>query len=331
MKITVDISGDYPDGITTYFNFQNYANKYQNLKNTSLSIGFNSVYNKEVHDLIQECDTRMFLNTEHPCTFYGKKEDGLLTSDVNNIFTDVFTICPYSTEWINNLHHGGSKKFKFDFFPIDKINAIKFDCEDKSIDSIFHGSICGKTHENTIRAISDFNYRFVTLGPDYWHPNEDIDINFLYSKVTNMAITTAQKWYLLSKTKTIPIQNQLYMKPGQVENIKQHQDWHLNKAFEGVEDTNIICQIKPRVVEAAFFKVLMLVKKDNWNAIEFLYEPDKEFLYYDDEKDLPEMISEITNNWDKYKHIVDNAYDKAMRQYTTEATLDRMVSSIGEK
>jgi hypothetical protein len=331
MKITIDISGDYPDGITTYFNFQNYVGKYEHLSDTSLSIGFNSVYNKEVHNHIKDCKIKMFLNTEHPCTFYGKKEDGLLTSDINNNFTDVFTICPYSTDWINNLHQGGSNKFKFDFFPIDKVNALKFDCEEKTIDSIFHGSICGKAHENTIRAISDFNYRFVTLGPDYWHPNEDIDTNFLYSKVTNMAITTAQKWHILSKTKTIPIQNQLYMKEGQIDNIKQHQDWELNKAFEGVEETNIICQIKPRVVEAAFFKVLMLVKKDNWNAIEFLYEPEKEFLYYDDEKDLPDMISEITKNWENYKHIVDNAYNRAMKEYTTEATLARMVSSLGTK
>ena len=71
----------------------------------------------------------------------------------------------------------------------------------------------------------------------------------------------------------------------------------------------------------------MLVKKDPWNAIEYFYEPEKEFLYYEDEKELPEMISEISNNWQKYTHIVDNAYDRAINNYTTEAVLDTIMKN----
>jgi spore maturation protein CgeB len=70
---------------------------------------------------------------------------------------------------------------------------------------------------------------------------------------------------------------------------------------------------------------LMLVKRDPWNAIEFFYEPEKEFLYYEDESELPDMIREITNNWEKYKFIVDNAYERAINNYTTEAVLDTMM------
>jgi spore maturation protein CgeB len=74
----------------------------------------------------------------------------------------------------------------------------------------------------------------------------------------------------------------------------------------------------------------MLVKRDPWNAIEFFYEPEKEFLYYDDEEELPGLIEKISSNWNDYKHIVDNAYDKAMKNFTTEAVLRKMIEDAAK-
>jgi len=62
----------------------------------------------------------------------------------------------------------------------------------------------------------------------------------------------------------------------------------------------------------------MLVKRDPWNVIEYWFEPDKEFVYYDNEEDLPEIINEILSNWQDYEQIVENAFDKAINNYTID-------------
>ena len=43
-----------------------------------------------------------------------------------------------------------------------------------------------------------------------------------------------------------------------------------------------------------------------------------DFLYYESNEQLRPMIQEITENWDNYKHIVDNAYEKAVNNYTSQ-------------
>ena len=325
MKLFKSLGQNYPDCIVTYFNYEDYIEKYHFIKDTCLSIGYNCLWNSEVHRHVKEFDKRIYFNGEQPCSFQTPdKKTALRSCGLDDIFTDVYTICPYTADWVNDRYHGGREKFKTTIFPIDKKNILKFNSDEKIYDAIFYGSICGKTHEKIVNAINSFNYKFITLGPQYWHPNESLDVNSLWEKVTDYDITTFQKWDILSKTKVVPIVNHLFLKDDGIKNIKSFEGWEDNKVFSNVDD-RIMAQLKPRIVEAAFFKMLMLVKRDPWNAIEYFYEPEKEFLYYDDEKELPGLIEHISKNWNDYRHIVDNAYDKAMKNYTTEAVLERMI------
>jgi spore maturation protein CgeB len=63
--------------------------------------------------------------------------------------------------------------------------------------------------------------------------------------------------------------------------------------------------------------------KDNWNVAERYYEPEREFIYFENAKDLKEKIEEIKDNWEDYQEITERAYQKAMN-YTT----DKFVSKI---
>ena len=326
MKVVKNLNGNYSDCIVTYFNYEDYAHKYKDQEDTCLSVGYQCLWNEEVHNYIKDFKRRMFFNGEHPCSYTQDLKFGTRTSGVDNIFTDIYTICPYTAEWLNNKYNDGNKRFKLCLFPIDKKNVLLYNPNEKEYDAIFYGSICGKTHERIVQEISSFNYNFATYGVGYWHPNEQVDIHSLASKVTKTNISTSEKWDILSKTKVVPIVNHLFLHDKHIENIKNYDGWQENKAFSHI-DQKIACQLKPRIVEAAFFKMLMLVKKDPWNAIEYFYEPEKEFLYYEDESELPDMINEITNNWGKYKFIVDNAYQRAINNYTTEAVLDTMMNN----
>ena len=108
-------------------------------------------------------------------------------------------------------------------------------------------------------------------------------------------------------------------------NIKSRTDWQKNEAWKHVEDLGIVPQFKSRVNEAAASRTLNLVKKDPWNVIEYYYRPDEDFVYYENDEDLRYTIKSILSNWDDYKPIVDNAYNKVVR-YTT----DNLVKDIRE-
>lgn len=324
MKLIKDLSSNYPDCIVTHFNFDKHIAKYIADQDTTLTIGYNCTWNDKVLDFIKDYPRRIHFNGEHPCTFTQETKLGLHGLDRGNLFTDIYTICPYTAEWANNKYHSGKNKFKPIIFPIDEENVLKYDPDIKEYDSIFYGSVCGRTHENIINNISRFKYNFTTLGRQHWYPNKSVDVAALAEKITHRNITTFQKWEILSKTRTVPIVNHLFLHDAHIKHIKSYDDWQSNKAFSHLDD-NIACQLKPRITEAAFFKMLMLVKRDPWNAIELFFEPGKEFLYYTEETELPSMIEDANKNWDKYKPIVDAAYTKAMENYTTEKVLDRMM------
>ena len=69
----------------------------------------------------------------------------------------------------------------------------------------------------------------------------------------------------------------------------------------------------------------MLVKKDPWNVIEHWFEPDVDFVYYDNEETLGASIEEILNDWEKYKILTENAFNKAISNYTTKHLVNKMI------
>lgn len=87
-------------------------------------------------------------------------------------------------------------------------------------------------------------------------------------------------------------------------------------------------QVKTRIQECAIGKAIMLCKKDPWNIIEEFFEPDKEFIYYSDGADLNWKISQILANYDKYIHIAESAYLKAVNNYTTRHFIKKYLNGI---
>ena len=69
-----------------------------------------------------------------------------------------------------------------------------------------------------------------------------------------------------------------------------------NLAFSHL-DEGIGPQVKSRMFEAAFSRCVILCQRDYWNPIELWFEPEKEFMYFDNEKDLDEKINYIIKIW----------------------------------
>lgn len=78
--------------------------------------------------------------------------------------------------------------------------------------------------------------------------------------------------------------------------------------------------------EAAFSRSLILCKKDEFNVIERYFEPNKEFVYFED--NLQDKIEEILANYPKYERIIENAYQRAIKNYTTKAFVNDFLKNI---
>ena len=60
----------------------------------------------------------------------------------------------------------------------------------------------------------------------------------------------------------------------------------------------------------------MLCQRDPWNVIEYYFTPGEDFIYIDNESHLKEVAEDVINNYDKYKFMVENAYNKLKNNTT---------------
>jgi spore maturation protein CgeB len=79
----------------------------------------------------------------------------------------------------------------------------------------------------------------------------------------------------------------------------------------------ILPQFKVRTHEIATCKSLILCKKDPWNLIEDFYEPNKDFIYFDNLSELEDILHDVNTNFEKYVPIIESAY-QTVQKYSVE-------------
>jgi hypothetical protein len=139
------------------------------------------------------------------------------------------------------------------------------------------------------------------------HINEIIDTitqvpNYRYTsfsgdpRVTNSNVMFLEKLKIISQTKVSVIHNVVNSSP----------------------------QLKSRAFEAGFSRSLILAMKDEFGLIEDWFVPDVDFIYYEQGK-LKEKLEQVLQNYDSYKHIIENAYIKCVNEYTTEKFVEKYI------
>jgi len=89
---------------------------------------------------------------------------------------------------------------------------------------------------------------------------------------------------------------------------------YINSHQDTIHNVNgIIEQHKARTIEAAFNKSIILHIKTGQNIIEEFFEEGVDFLYYEEG-----LVDEILNNYEKYTYLSENAFNKALTNYTSE-------------
>lgn len=238
----------------------------------------------------------------------------------DHYFSKIFTICPYTTKWLNGRQKN-SKRTPI-FYPTNEEYIPKK--TKKIYDIIYIGNIVSPKIIEDVKIISNFNYRFVSFSKN--------------PLVTNRDVSYEEKLKLISQSKIALVHNLLFLRPYHILNIWRSKDWQKNEAFKLVPhwsqfwkaftDKNIIVpQAKTRLFESALARSIILCKKDPFNIIERYFVPNKEFIYYEEDK-LEETIEKILKNYNKYKKVADNAYKKARKNYTTKALVKNYLSKI---
>lgn len=331
MKIVSDFGGDYKDGYNIALNIEEFSD---NSNEVVFFYGIQSGIDKKLLKLHKEGKRKILLDLWSPCAFF---------SDPNHFsiiegFDEVYSICPYTCDWTNRKL--GKRLMRYSFYPVSPQNIEsasddsvfkKFGgklldlmsgtkpqasrVNDKKYDVCYVGGIYSPEHKLMIDIISRFNYVFVTQSN--------------VEKATHRYLSNAAKLNLVRKSKIGICFNKLYPTANHIASIKSYVDWQSNKAFSNIFDpVSIAPQIKTRLHELALCKSLILCQRDPWNLVEDYYEPDKEFLYFDNVEELNTLIPEILNNWHAYQHIIENAYVK-VRNFST-ANLVNMVENGDE-
>ena len=303
LKIVTNLTGNIEcEPIDSIFGFTQY-NEMLTERKSLLAMG---AYHTRVSDEVKSLPDydeyyKMFFMPEEPQGVHCQKSyDGILS--VENTFDLIFGQCPYFNEWREKYFD--SPKRIHTFTPFDATQT--FPSENKEIDVYWTGTSKAGTFIDTMQStVSKFNHRIVNLRTS-----------------GNRAISHEEKLKLNGKSKISVTYALLFMKNEMEMKVSHFKEC---EAFKDYDKSGHIPQMKTRVYEAAFSKSIILHLKDSWNVIEKWFEPEKEFLYYDNEHDLEEKIHHILNNYGDYYHIAENAYNRAINNYTTQHFIDKYI------
>lgn len=316
MLIKEDIAGHYDDALERHSNYSRFTDKESD---TVFLHGMGCIEKPQYKIDFDNYNKKIYFNYEQPCAWYGDESFARISADVDKFFDKIYTACPYTAKWLNDIEQDSRFEVALHPFNEDQITSKE---EVKKYDILYWGNVHHRIHQQIVSTMSSYEYNFLTLGPIHWGLRDDISKQ-TESLITGSNIPRHKMWALTRETKINVIVNLLFLSANQIENIKRLNNWERNEAFSHLE-LGIIPQQKTRAIESAINKCLMLVKRDPWNVIEHWFEPNVDFIYYDTEEGLKDKINHILLNWDSYANMIEHAFQKVVNNYTTKELISRM-------
>lgn len=261
--------------------------KYNNINNINIIYGINSINCKIIENY-----KNILIEFEEP-NFFIYRDLNKYIEFTKNIELKL-TLCPYTSQIFNNiLNKEISKNI---FFPTD----IKYIQDILGIpnfdDKIFNVQYTGHN-------VSYETQKFINIS-DNIIPNDYLD-----------------KYKLLYNTKIVICHNVLFCAPNHISIY----DTFIKYFPELKNDNKYIPQLKSRVFESGFSKCIPLVMYEHTKIIENYFIPDIDFIYFFNLDDLNDKIAELLKNYDKYKIIAENCYNKCINNYTIEHFIDKYI------
>src|ERR1035437_992646 len=293
MKFIYNTGDDYQDVSHSYYDLYRFDD---NSEDEVFFYGYSCCINDAIKKPYKHYKRKVYYEWANPCPYFSRQNDAI-TSQL--YFDEVYTICPYTAEYINNKYFGITKQIPVPYtLRMEPFKKYISDFNNKIYDIIYQGQFNSEDHQIMYNVMKDYKHVICSIGPN--------------NHITHNNISTMKKMELVGQSKISLASNLLYHRQDQIDFVKHfYTDWKSNNALCYI-DYGISPQFKSRVMDAAFCKTLNLIKEDPWNVIEMWFKPDKEFIYYKDEVDLKEKVDYILKNFDKYIPIIENAYQKVL-------------------
>ncbi len=330
-----------PEVPMSFFNFERFEKQCGDFLFIDARINFKPI--KEIKN-----EKIVYFEIEEPNRF-ASGDPAFRREEYEQYFYKILTVCPYTTEWLNKVQ--GKKRRQFVFFPFNE-NLIPPPVI-KLYDVIYFGGIHSREILHILKSIAKFNYRFVAPSENktykivqnlYLIRKIKKIFSFCRSKetlITNKDVPHLKKLELISQSKVTIVHNLLSFNVRYVWHIQNTPDFKNNQAFSLIPSKNflksilyfflrkefLVPQQKTRMFEAAFCRSLILCRKDSFNVIEKFFTPDKEFVYYEKDK-LEEKLKEVLEHYEDYSKIIENAYQRASREYTTQVFFKKYLKNI---
>ncbi|MDA9791000.1 glycosyltransferase [Schleiferiaceae bacterium] len=240
-------------------------------------------------------------------------------------FYKVFTLCKFTADWKNKLMERNFSEpmyfpFNTDYLPTKKLTKI--------YDVVYSGHLVSKRLLRDIKRAKKLTNTFRLIS------------NQRHRLVTDSKISYERKLEIYSQARVTLVHNILYPTKSQLKRIMDYSDWQENEAFKNVKlymskslidraksELPVVPQLKSRVFEAAFTKSLIFCRKDDFNVIDDYFEEGRDYVSFDD-SNFDERLSDILNNYEKYLPLVNNAYEKAMKNYTVESFVNKNLKNL---
>jgi hypothetical protein len=292
MKFIYNNQDDYLDAPHSYYHLYRFDD---NSTEDIFFYGYNCSINEELKNNYKNYKRKIYYNWESPCSFFNGND--AVTSQL--YFDEVYTLCPYTADYINKKHGDITKQIAIPYtVRVDEFKQYASDLNNKEYDVIYQGQFNSQDHNEMLKAMVRHKYAICSIGPN--------------PAITHNGLSTHQKIDLISRSKVSLASNLLYLNYHHVNNCKHYYpDYMENEALIHL-DKNIAPQFKSRIMEAALCKTLNLVKHDYWNVIEKWFTPEIDFIYYYDTNDLISKLDHIVNNYDLYIPVIENAYTKVL-------------------
>lgn len=308
MRIVNDPSGDYQDSPSVRCNLKRFDDPQDT--ETVLFYGAMSIFNPMFREYFKDYKKKILLNLWMPTEFncenpFQPYNDGRTPWQPEGKYLDyfdvIYTICPYTPKWLKEV--AGANKYKYkdiwhSYGTVEDYGGSPLDYT-KKYDVGYFGGILGGWHKQ-MATILRLNYNSRIC---YMYPNEF---------TTDWGLNTQQKLQLGANTKISVVFATAPLEPKHISSIKSYSDWEKNEAFIGVnDDPPLMPQFKPRILEAAYTKSIILIHRDRWNVIERWFEPD-EYVSFTDLNDMKQKIDHILSNYESYFPMIEKAYRRAI-------------------
>jgi hypothetical protein len=302
MRIYKDLSIEINGTNTHYFDLADFQSDDHS---SALYYGYTFICNQAHADLLRAHEKNIYLNVVPPTEFCGPYD-----VNVEDRFDEIYSICPFTVDWLNKIK--ATSKYKKIWYPFHS-KYIPENCE-KKYDVCYHGGIHSDKYSHMLEVLRGFNYRYMSMSHDI-NPMTQAHLPL----ATDLDLSHEEKITRISQCKisvcynNFPIRNSV-----DLHYIKSQPKWQDNNAFSHVDSLGILPQLKSRFIEASVSKTINLVERDPWNVIEDWYEPDKHFVYFDNNNDLSNKIKNILGDWPSYQQMLEDSYNHSIENYTCD-------------